>query len=369
MTDPAPSSLDLTVIAAAQPLPVPLQPPVRCAALADRLHVVGRDPGGDGFLRVVLDAAGQPVGDVVSLPVRVAALAASMDGLVATGSRPEGGGPPLVFAVDAGGSILWQHELAVVEPLSAFPVPVSLSAEGFVALVWVTGTEQPTLHVAALAGETPRPIAATPLDGVTVDLDIDGSAGAVTIARVSGYPLRLEVVRAGEPPERRPLPGTERPNTATVAAGGGRTFVAWTSIGDASVRVQALGDDLAPAGSPAVAAEVAPPAALRDVRFIRGDSGRLALRYRTGDRTSAAASRREPGSPTARREPVAVVEQFVAPFDPRTGSTGPVRRIEESGHGFDAAAWVGDRLLVCHGSREPLFTILEQRTGAASGTG
>ncbi len=350
---------DLAPIAIDRSLPVSLHPPVLCAAVEGWLHLAGVDPITGTSRHLVLNAEGEPVGDTTPWPLRAAALAPTVDGLIATGSRP-GGGPPVVFGVDRAGAIRWRHDLVVGERgrVVGFPRPVPLGDDGRIAVIWQTGAPNPALWIADLLGETLGPARSLPIEDVTVDLDVDGAAGALTFARVVGYPLRLEVLRAGESPVRRRLEDAHQPETATVAAGG-RILVAWSSLVDGLVRVQVLSDELAPLRPPVVVAEVAWPERIRDVRFCRGGRGHLTLNYRT---SRGGAQHVAPGEPTVE------VELFVAPIDGGTGMTGPARRIGAAGLGYDAASWSGARLFVSHGTAEPLITILEARSAPSSET-
>ena len=362
LAEPMPP-LDLVPVVVAQPLPVALEPPVRVAARAGRLHVAGVDPTtrAGRFLSIAVD--GSAAGDAVAWPLRAAALAPLQDGLIATGSLPDDG-PPLVFAVDDAGAIVWQHEVRVDQDqtLTRFPRPVLLADDGRVAVVWVTGERDPLLWIAEVAGDRLGPARMVPLAELTVDLDLDATAGAVTVARVRGYPLRLDLIRPGESPEPRPVDGARQVETVSIAVGGGLTVVAWTSMADDVVHAQAFGPGLAPLGEPAAVAEAPRPLRLRQARFVRGGD-RLAIRFGASRAVAGWSAPRDASGQPGRRGRHERIEQFVAAYDPASGLTGAVQRVGEGGRGFDAAAWVDDRLLVIHGTDEPLLSTFAAQSG------
>jgi hypothetical protein len=267
--------------------------------------------------------------------------------LLVTGARP-GEGTPLVLRLDRSGAVLALSALPVGNRLLRRPAPLCPDGrplvlwerfEGHGSRIWAFHPDRP--------GEDPRPLPAT---GFTSHLAVSEVQAGLLLARVSGPSADLRLTWLDADLNELAASVVVSGVGAVAAAGAaGSAAVAWVQGSGRRLRLQWFGSDRAPAADPADLLEVHGPSSLQSLRML-GGVDRLALLYRVVT----------VGDPEAEdRLPPCSASEWLATVEPGGRTPSTPRPVEPPGAGGGTGGWLGPRLLVAHGSLEPVLSIFE----------
>jgi hypothetical protein len=340
--------------------PFPTVPPLVCSSLIDRLHVVTVDAIHQVAQHITFDTLGRVVRPVTSLPLTwVAGMTACTGALIVVGTR-HGDEEPVVVGMDEQGSVQWQAAVPVTGTLALWPRPVCLADR--TQLVWATGSEASTLWLAEVQAGACHAAGSLQFDDITFNFDVMATEGGLTLARVHGDPIQLELLRLikGKLLRRATVAAAGQPVIPTVAVIADRYAVLWISRLEQELCLQWFDWDLRPTGPPEKLVSALAPARLRSARLIPGSPGYLAISYQTVTAGDGGIVHRSDGT-TAIREPMEAVEQFVAAYDWTSNTLGASHRIVEPGVSYDAGGWVGGTLLLIHGAGAARISVYRGR--------
>jgi hypothetical protein len=251
-------------------------------------------------------------------------------------------------ALDGGGRLLGTAELALAGPLAHWPQPLDLGGRAW--LVWAEGQPSGPASVRACrweVGERPGPALELAAAGAGVaGLDVAGAGGAGLLAWFAGDgPVHLVGLRDGRAGPEWSARG-ERAVLARVAPAPDGWWLLWLGREAGPASLQRLDAGLAPVGAPLPVAEAGPGpgASVRDARLLPRDlpgGGATALAWQ---RATPA-----PGRPHGQR-----LEELVA----AAPGLDPAITLAEPSLAYRAGGWLGERLVLVHGSSDPLVTVL-----------
>jgi hypothetical protein len=322
------------------PLPIDAQAPIVSATLADRLYAFARDPGSGRVSGCTLDsqAAAQPSGELSLLTVSDAA--ACQDVLIVAGAS--GSGSPGAVAMAADGGQRWTAEASPGGELAAWPAAACRRDAAHVA--WAT--KPASLHLARVDGGSARALNAVDVEGSIKALAAIGVGDGVGIAVATDRALRWITVANAGPAKQVGISATPAtaPNISRMNSG---VLVSWLRP-PGVVMGRRLAGDLTPGAAEEVILTASSGQTILSFRALGTHRGALALTW-----TVTEGGR--PGEIT--------VTQFVGLYDLARQQLAAVEDLGP-GSAYLGGGWLGDVLLVIHGSDSPLASALRSATDA-----
>jgi len=360
----AASGADLALVSTGARLPFVPSPPIQYRSGGRQLWAAAIE----GLVRdsrlVSLDRDGRIASPAVALPFLVTGLDVGPSGLLLAGNGSDGG----LMAVGLDGAdprpdAGWTVDVPPTGPVTQVAVPTVLAGRGH--LVWQTaGVDAGSVLWMAEVGAGGR-VEPTALgfDDLSADAGLAVVGDRLALARVHGQRQALDVVWMGAGGVHLgTVPVAEHVGPATPAVGAldGAAVVAWNDGRD--LRLTCI-----PTDAPSAPAAGGTGRARAELSVGLG-SGRLrscAVLTGEGDRAAIVWHSSRPGDPgptaevPGRREPVPVVDGWVAGLDVGAWRLGAPVHLDPPGTVHHGGGWVGDRLLVVHGAQEPVVSVLE----------
>jgi hypothetical protein len=360
--------LTLRLIHGPYDLPYEVTFPLHAAALEDRLVLAWAEAGGQAAWLGRLDRDGSLASPPVRLALGYLEGMAECNGILFLVAALPGETAPHLVALDRQGNLAWERPLPVEDTLVRWPRPVC--AGGRLYLYWELCGERPFLCAAvysegelgpvwkvSLTPENPSPNqrgqdgagsspGALPSDA----LEAAAFGNGIVVAQVPSSLSGIELIHIQDQEiVTRAWVGASYPSSLALAGGNGRLALLWISNPAGDLLVQEFGADLAPLGERQPAVHIQAPAEVRSARFIPGEAGRLALSLQVG----------VPQDPRNRGRGVSKASQFIGPYAWEPMREGPFVPVAPAGTSFDTGAWIGDRLLLVHGERQPVVSVFE----------
>jgi hypothetical protein len=331
--------------------------PTAVAILGDRLHVVTVDTARGSAVHFPVSRQGRP-GRITALPLEQAhGITAAGDGLVVTGAAD---GRPVALHLDADGRVGWRLDVQPDGPLAFWPRPVT-QPNGAVRLVWGVDADggRSRLAVAELAAARSLAVHTIDRDDASTLLEPAGGRRGTLIARVHGAPSHVEVLTVedgGRLGPTRDFPEATYPVTLSWAVGRENTLL-WASSRDRNLNVAGFDDQLNPTRQVMRPVTARPPARIRLASLAQRADGCLALRWQTAEADELLPLDDDAGPPSHRQS--LALADFIAPFDAAAQRLGAILSVPDPGVWSTLAAWLGDELLVLHGSSVPAISVYQ----------
>ena len=330
-------------------LPFPASPPMAARAVDGRLHLVAVDTSRWSATHVALDGEGR-AGPPIPLPLaQPSGLAPCGSGLLVTGPSLVDG-RPLLLRLDPDGRPLGRTALAARGRLVRWPVPYCPAGRPLVLWERFEGQGSQVLACRADGAACEEPHALPPT-GFSAQLAVCETGSGLLLARVAGTDGDLHLTWLDDDfGETAPLLAASGVTAVATAVSAGVTAVAWADGDDRGLHLQFFDNGHRPMGPPIPLDQRRPAASVESLRLLGGEEGRFAVVYRvvtTGD--ARALGERPPGS----------AREWVALADAAGRPLGAPRPVEPAGTGGGMGGWLGARLLLAPGRREPLLTVFE----------
>jgi hypothetical protein len=318
-----------------RPLGVDLPFPVRAAPGGERLHLVGGWSSSRPAIHLALDGDGAGVVGPTPLPLGGAASVAGLDGGVVIGGSSLDGGGPAVLELDAGGAV---DEVPRV--------------------LWATGPPEAALWCARLDQQLAEPVCVLEPSQPVIELALAPMGGRVLAACLHGSPATLDLVMVdGEEP--RPRARLEASAAFSLALGSTRAggVLAWAGRADRAIHSVQL-DARLQVGKVTRGAVAAPGARLRSVRVAGDGQGRLGVLFQAAVTRPGPIGQGQKVGP--RSHPGRLkVWHHLAGAEALSTARPQSLELRPPGVVYEAAGWLGGRLLVVHGDTEAVVSAFQ----------
>ena len=317
-------------------VPLPSGATAAVAVAWNAFHLLGADGS-----HASLTASGSFTAAAAPLGFRPVTAAGDRERLVVCG-EDVGGRTPVIAGVGADGAVLWSHPVVLPTRLAAWPKPVA--ASGRIWLVGLAGDVDGGVTLQGIDETGPGVAVPGPALGRVTSTALCSSGETIALAYLAGGSAGLGIVTFAQGRMiRRAVIVDQHVGPFAIAPLGRGYVVAWSPPLSSTVALQSLDEVLRPTGPPSWISEPSPGGRVYALGLGRSDAGPWFVDV-TVARTIHAGS----------EGPVEELTRTV-----RLGAGGEPRPITPAGPLHNAAAWLGDRLIVLYGSTEPQVAAFE----------
>jgi hypothetical protein len=380
-------------------LPYAVTFPLQAAVLDERLYLTWAEADNQAAWLGALDRDGRQSLLPVKLPLGYVGSMAACAGKLCLVATRAGEADPYLVVLDPGGVLDGKIPLPVGEAMVRWPRLVCSTAS--TCLYWELGGKNPAVCVAAWdedrLGEVIRvdisaeggspasgaggPVPLAPGAAVSDALEAVPFAKGIVLGRVPSSLAGIELIQvpvltdtapgntAARPGFSQPAPAvrfwvdTSYPTSLALAAtsagaSGEYLALAWVSNPTPNLLVQVYNNDLALLGTPRPPVSFKPPAIIGSAHFIGGTGSSLALNLQV---LVDQDPRHALGTISAGDRQIAArtASQFIGLYAVESRQASAFLSVSPAGTSFNTGGWIGSRLLLVHGERQPVVSIYQ----------